>query len=130
MIHRVVYGSVERFIAILIEHCVGNFPLWLAPEQVRIIPIADRHAKYSREVLKKFKKKGIIVTIDDKSDTMQSRIRNAELERVPYMLIVGDKEIENNTVSVRPLTKKDQGMVDTDTFLKLILKEIKNKDHE
>ncbi|MFH1546930.1 MAG: threonine--tRNA ligase [bacterium] len=130
MLHRVIYGSIERFVSILLEHYVGNLPLWLAPEQVRMIPIADRHVKYAKEVMKKYKNSGIVIAIDDRNETMQSRIREAEIERVPYMLVVGDKEIENNTVSVRPLTKKDQGMVDTDTFLKLILKEIFNKEHE
>ncbi len=130
MIHRVVYGAVERFVGILLEHYVGNLPLWLAPEQVRLIPIAERHVDYAKKVMKKYEKKGIVITIDERNDTMQSRIRDAELERVPYMLVVGDKEIENKTVSVRPLTKKNQGMVDTEEFLKIILKEIKNKEHE
>lgn len=130
MIHRVIYGSIERFIGILLEHYEGLLPLWLSPDQVRIIPIAERHVEYAEKVANKYKKKGIIVTIDDKDDTMQSKIRNAELEKVPYMLVVGDKEVETNTVSVRPLRKKDQGMVKTDEFLKLISKEIKNKEHE
>jgi threonyl-tRNA synthetase len=130
MIHRVIYGSIERFVAILLEHYEGLLPLWLAPEQIRVIPISQKHVEYANKVSDKFKAKGILVSVDDKDDTMQSKIRNAEIEKIPYMLVVGDKEIDTNTVSVRPLRKKDQGMVKTDEFLKLILKEIKNKEHE
>ncbi|MBN2100569.1 threonine--tRNA ligase [Candidatus Dojkabacteria bacterium] len=129
MIHRVVYGSIERFLGILIENYGGVFPLWLAPEQVRVIPISDKHEKYSHEAKQRLEKNGISVTVDSRSETMQSRIRNAEIEKIPYVLVVGDKEEENGTVSVRPHGKKDTGMVDLDEFITSIKKEIETKEN-
>jgi threonyl-tRNA synthetase len=129
MIHRVVYGSLERFLGVLTEHYGGVFPLWLSPEQVRIVPIADRHERYARDVEVRMREAGIIVTVDNRSETMQSRIRDAEMEKIPYVLVVGDKEQENKTVAVRPHGQRDTGMVATDDFIKLIKEEIENKAH-
>lgn len=129
MIHRVVYGSIERFIGILLENCGGNLPLWLSPEPLRIIPISDRHASYARKIAEKLKKVKIAVTVDARSETMQYKIRDAELQKVPYVAVVGDKELDNNTISVRPHGKKDMGMVKVSDFVKIIQEEIKNKGH-
>jgi threonyl-tRNA synthetase len=130
MIHRVVYGSIERFLGIIIEHYGGLFPLWLAPEQIRIIPISDKHSGYANEVCDKLKGDDFRVTVDDRSETMQSRIRDAELAKIPYVLVVGDKEEKNNTVAVRPHGKKDQGMIDVDEYIKIIKEEVQEKKYD
>ena len=122
-----MFGSIERFLGILLENCGGVLPLWLAPEQIRIIPIADRHVEYAEEVLKELKKSGFNGTVDGRSETMQSRIRDAEMQKIPYVLVVGDKEDENATVSVRPHGKKDTGMMEQADFIKMIKEEVKKK---
>lgn len=127
MIHRVVYGSIERFLGILIENYGGAFPLWLAPEQIRIVPISDRHEDYAEAVASRLNEKGFYVAVDKRSETMQSRIRDAELEKVSYILVVGDKEKETKTVSVRPHGQKDTGMIDLEEYIKMIEEEVKNK---
>lgn len=129
MLHRVVYGSIERFLGILIENYGGSFPLWLAPEQMRIIPISDKHIDYADEVCAKLKGEGFKANVDGRSETMQSRIRDAELEKVPYVLVVGDKEKDNDTVSVRPNGQKDQGMIDLEEYIKIMKKERKEKQN-
>jgi threonyl-tRNA synthetase len=101
MIHRALFGSWERFFGLLIEHYAGAFPAWLAPLQVKIIPVADRHNKHASNVLAILKAKGIRVEVDDRSERMNLKIRQAQLEKVPYMLILGDKEVADNSVSVR-----------------------------
>lgn len=101
MIHRVVFGSIERFIGILTEHFAGAFPTWLAPVQVKLLPIADRHFDYLKSVKEKLESHGIRCEIDDRSEKIGFKIRAAQLEKVPYMLVAGDKDIENGTVSVR-----------------------------
>ncbi len=127
MIHRVIYGSMERFLGVLLEHYGGLLPLWLAPEQVRIIPISDKFVSYAEKVKLMLANQGILVTVDSRNETMQSRIRDAEQEKVPYMLIVGEKEKSTGTVSVRPNSKKDLGILKNEEFLKLILDEIQTK---
>lgn len=129
MIHRVVYGSIERFMGILLENCGGVLPLWLSPEPVRIVPIADRHEVYADKIAEKLKKVGIVATVDTRGETMQHKIRDAEVQKVPYVVVVGDKERETSTVSVRPHGKKDTGMVDVRVFIKIIQEEIKTKTH-
>lgn len=101
MIHRVVLGSMERFFGILIEHYGGAFPVWLAPVQAKVLPIADRHLEYGRNVVQQLKGAGIRAELDDRSETLSAKIRDGQHEKVPYLLIVGDKELEANTVSVR-----------------------------
>ena len=118
MIHRVAFGSIERFIGILIEHFAGAFPLWLAPEQVKIIPVSDKQNDYALEVCKKFKANGIRVSIDTRAEKMGWKIRQAQLEKIPYMLIIGDKEIEAGAVSVRSRKNGDLGTVAVDELLK------------
>jgi len=107
--HRAPLGSSERFIGFLMEHFAGAFPVWLSPVQVQIIPIGEKHLKYAREVSQKFKDKKIRTFVDDRSETMQAKIRDAQIKKIPYMLIVGDKEVENNKVSVRLRTEENLG---------------------
>ena len=104
MIHRVVFGSIERFIGILIEHFAGAFPTWLAPVQVKILPISDKYADYSKEVLDKLTEAGIRAEMDTRSEKIGYKIREAQTQKIPYMLVLGDKEAENDTISVRTLS--------------------------
>ena len=114
MIHRVVFGSIERFIGILTEHFAGAFPTWLAPVQVKFLPIADRHADYAREIMEKLEAKGIRCELDDRSEKTGFKIRAAQMEKVPYMIIVGDKDVEAGTVSVRSRKNGDEGATTVD----------------
>ncbi len=127
MIHRVVFGSIERFIGILIEHFAGAFPLWLAPEQVRILPISKRHHEKAREIYQQLFNAGMRVEIDERSEKIGYKIREAQLQKIPYMLIIGDKEAESGTVSVRRRGEGDLGAVKTEAFLATALAEITAK---
>lgn len=127
MIHRVVFGSIERFIGILTEHFAGAFPTWLAPVQVKFLPIADRHADYAREIMEKLEAKGIRCELDDRSEKTGFKIRAAQMEKVPYMIIVGDKDVEAGTVSVRSRKNGDEGATTVDEFVARIEKEIAGK---
>ncbi len=127
MIHRVVFGSIERFIGILTEHFAGAYPVWLAPVQVKLLPIADRHLDYLYDVKKALEAKGIRCEIDDRSEKIGFKIRSAQLEKVPYMLLAGDKDIENNTISVRSRKNGDEGAATLDDFLARILEEVETK---
>ncbi len=123
MIHRVVFGSIERFIGILIEHFAGAFPLWLAPEQVRILPISERHHEKAREVYQKLFDAGLRVELDERSEKIGYKIREAQLQKIPYMLVIGDKEAENGTVSVRRRGEGDLGAVTVEKFIATALAE-------
>lgn len=127
MIHRVVFGSIERFIGILTEHFAGAYPTWLAPVQVKLLPIADRHLDYLYDVKKALEAKGVRCEIDDRSEKMGFKIRAAQLEKVPYMIIAGDKDIENGTISVRSRKDGEQGAMTLDTFVENIMEEIETK---
>lgn len=127
MIHRVVFGSIERFIGILTEHFAGAFPTWLAPVQVKLLPIADRHFDYLKSVKEKLESHGIRCEIDDRSEKIGFKIRAAQLEKVPYMLVAGDKDIENGTVSVRSRKDGEQGACGLNEFIENIEKEINSK---
>lgn len=127
MIHRVVFGSIERFIGILTEHFAGAFPTWLAPVQVKFLPIADRHADYACEIMEKLEAKGIRCELDDRSEKTGFKIRAAQMEKVPYMIIVGDKDVEAGTVSVRSRKNGDEGATTVDEFVARIEKEIAEK---
>ena len=109
MIHRAPFGSMERFLAILIEHFAGAFPLWLAPEQVRVLPISDKVADYARSVLGKLLGAGLRATLDQRPEKINSKIRDAQLEKIPVMLVVGAKEAENEAVAYRDRTAGDLG---------------------
>lgn len=127
MIHRVVFGSIERFIGILTEHFAGAFPTWLAPVQVKLLPIADRHYDYLKAVENKLEERGIRCEIDDRSEKIGFKIRSAQMEKIPYMLVAGDKDIESGTVSVRSRKEGEQGAMSVDEFADMIEKEIKSK---
>lgn len=130
MIHRVVFGSIERFIAILTEHFAGAFPMWLAPVQVKLLPIADRHLEYLEQVKEKLEAAGLRCEIDARSEKIGFKIRAAQLEKVPYMLIAGDKDVENGTVSVRARKAGDEGAATVDAFIAKALEEVKTKAYE
>ncbi|MEZ5147434.1 MAG: threonine--tRNA ligase [Bacteroidales bacterium] len=124
MIHRAPFGSMERFVAVLIEHTSGKFPLWLTPEQAIILPISEKYQKYAEKVLKFLNNSEIRARIDDRSEKTGRKIRDAELKRIPFMLIVGEKEEENKTVSVRKQGEGDLGSFEMQQFVELIEKEI------
>ena len=117
MIHRAPFGSMERFVGILIEHFNGAFPLWLSPVQVMMIPIADRHIEYAKEVATKLRAAGMRVEVDAAGERMNKKIRNAQLQKIPYMLVVGDKEAEETAVAVRTRENEDRGAVALDEFI-------------
>jgi threonyl-tRNA synthetase len=127
MIHRVVYGSIERFMAILIEHFGGKFPAWLAPEQVRILPITDRHLAYAQEIEKVLKEHGIRVHIDDRNEKTGWKVRQAQVERIPYMLVIGDREMEDKTVALRLRDKEKTKVLDLAEFADKLGEEIHSR---
>jgi threonyl-tRNA synthetase len=127
MIHRVVFGSIERFIGILTEHFAGAFPTWLAPVQVKLLPIADRHIDYLNTVKAKLEAAGIRCEVDDRSEKIGFKIRSAQMEKVPYMLVAGDKDIEAGTVSVRSRKDGDEGAFSLEDFIARITEEIATK---
>lgn len=127
MIHRVVFGSVERFIGVITEHFAGAFPLWLSPVQVRILPIADRHHDRANEVKAQLEAKGIRVEVDDRAEKIGYKIREAQLQKINYMLVMGDKEVEDGTVSVRKRGEGDIGAMSIDELSEKLLNEIDTK---
>ncbi|MCK9499302.1 MAG: threonine--tRNA ligase [Bacteroidales bacterium] len=124
MIHRAIFGSMERFVAVLIEHTAGKFPLWLSPQQIVLLPISEKFNNYSKKVLELLKKYDIRGEIDDRNEKIGRKIRDNELKRIPYLLIVGEKEVESNTVSVRKQGQGDLGIMSPENFAELINKEI------
>jgi len=124
MIHRAPFGSMERFVAVLIEHCAGKFPLWLMPEQVKILPVSDKYNKYAHSVSKELNNSDIRALVDERSEKVGRKIRDAEVEKMPYMLIVGEEEEAQNTVSARKQGEGDQGSYSIDNFVSLIKNEI------
>ena len=128
MIHRVVFGSLERFIGILTEHYAGAFPVWLAPVQVRVLPITDRHAGYAQKVVDRLDEKGIRVELDARNEKVSYKIREAQAQKIPYMLVVGDKEAEQEAVAVRHRSRGDLGPLPLKEFEEQILKEIREKE--
>ncbi|MBQ7879015.1 MAG: threonine--tRNA ligase, partial [Clostridia bacterium] len=127
MVHRVVFGSIERFIGILIEHFAGKFPVWVSPVQVKILPITDKQEEYAKTLCAKMKEKGIRVVVDDRNEKIGYKIREAQMEKVPYMLVVGANEQEQGTVAVRRRDKGDTGAVSADEFIATVLDDIANK---
>ena len=127
MIHRVVFGSIERFIGILTEHFAGAFPLWLSPVQVELMPIADRHNEFTEKVANELKKYGIRADIDSRSEKIGFKIREAQLQKVPYMLVIGDKEVETGNVSIRCRKRGDIGTMSVEDFCAMVKKEIEEK---
>jgi threonyl-tRNA synthetase len=119
MIHRTLLGSMERFVGGLVEHYAGAFPVWLAPVQVVVIPITDQQIEFAAGVGARLKEQGFRVEVDDQRDRMQAKIRNAQLQKIPYMLVVGKREVENDAVSVRLRTGEDLGAMSIDQFVDL-----------
>ena len=126
MIHRAPFGSMERFVAVLIEHTAGKFPLWLAPTQAVILPVSEKYNDYARQVVKDLKKLNIRAEVDDRNEKVGRKIRDNELKRIPYLLIVGEKEAENEEVSVRKQGGEDQGTIKLSTFAQNITQEVEN----
>lgn len=127
MIHRAPFGSMERFIAVLIEHCAGKFPIWLAPEQVAVLPISDKYNEYAKNVLKKLNNYDIRSFVDDRNEKTGKKIRDTEILKIPFMLIVGEKEMNAKSVSVRKQGEGDLGTFSIEEFVNLINKEIEDK---
>ena len=127
VIHRVIFGSIERFIGILIEHFAGKFPTWLAPVQVKVLPISDKFNNYCDEVVKQFYENGIRIEIDQRNEKIGYKIREARNERVPYIVIIGEKEEEEGNVSLRSRKNGDEGSINVIDLIERINNEIKNK---
>jgi threonyl-tRNA synthetase len=127
MIHRAILGSFERFMMILIEHFAGAFPLWLAPEQVRVLPISEKFADYAGQIKDQLKQAGIRVSLDDSNESLGKRIRNSELYKIPYTVIVGEKEQESGTLAVRKYSQGDLGSSNVEEFITTLVENIKNK---
>ena len=127
MVHRALYGSIERFFGILIEHYAGAFPVWLAPVQAVVMPITDRHAEYARKVVDQLKAADLRVELDDRKEKVNLKIRDAQLQKIPYMLVVGDREAQDGTVSVRNRKHADQGAQKVEEFIAAIQRLIDSK---
>lgn len=127
MLHRVLLGSIERFIGALIEHYNADFPLWLAPQQVLVIPIRESVLEYARKVKQELDTNGIRAGIDDRNETLDKRIRNAEINKIPYCLVVGEREAKAGTVAVRKKGQGDLGSKALGEFIGQINKEIENR---
>jgi len=130
MIHRAPFGSMERFCAVLIEHTAGKFPLWLTPDQVVVLPISEKYNDYAQKVLNELNNSDIRTVIDDRNEKIGRKIRDNELKRIPYLLIVGEKEYETNTVSVRRQGEGDQGSMTIEAFADFIRKEVREMQME
>ena len=126
MIHRAPFGSMERFVAVLIEHTAGKFPLWLTPDQVAILPISEKFNEYAEQVKAELRKFDVRAIVDDRNEKIGRKIRDNEMKRIPYMLIVGEKEAENREVSVRKQGEGDQGTMKFEDFAKKVNEEVQN----
>lgn len=129
MLHRAGYGSLERFIGILIEHFGGAFPTWIAPVQVKVIPVTEKHLEYAKSVAKTLSESNIRVEVEEANETLGYKIRKAQMEKVPYMLIVGDKEVESHTVSIRSRKDGDKGSMMVPMFVANLIHEIKSREY-
>jgi threonyl-tRNA synthetase len=128
MIHRAPFGSLERFVAVLLEHCAGNLPLWLAPEQVAVLPISDKYADYADQVMSRLMEEDIRGFVDHRAEKIGRKIRDAEVKKIPYMLIVGEKEAEEGNVAVRRHGEGDKGTFSLEDFIKHFKEETKIAD--
>ena len=124
MIHRAPFGSMERFVALLLEHTGGNFPLWLIPNQAIVLPVSEKHEKYAEKVLNSLENNEIRALIDNRNETVGKKIREAEVKKVPFMLIVGEQEENSNKLSVRRHGGEDMGSMDIEKFSNLVATEI------
>jgi len=130
MIHRVVLGSIERFIGVITEHFAGAFPTWLSPVQVKILPVTDRAAAYAQEISDKLDALGFRAEVDGRNEKIGKKIREATLEKVPYMVVVGDRDIENATVSPRHRTDGDLGAMSFEQFAAVLKEVVDNKERK
>jgi threonyl-tRNA synthetase len=130
VIHRAIFGSFERFLAMLIEHYAGAFPLWLSPVQATLLPIADRHLDYGRTVQAQLEAAGLRVTLDERQEKIGYKIREAQLQKVPYMLVIGDREAAEGTVSVRSRTGGDLGSRPVADFLSAAVVEVQGRGRD
>jgi threonyl-tRNA synthetase len=124
MIHRAIFGSMERFVAVLIENTAGKFPVWLTPDQTVILPISEKFNDYAKTILNLLNNSDIRTLIDDRSEKIGKKIRDNELKRIPYLLVIGEKEVESGTVSVRRQGEGDKGVMKPDEFISLIKNDI------
>jgi threonyl-tRNA synthetase len=127
MLHRAILGSLERFMGILVEHTAGAFPAWLAPAQVAILPITDRANAFATEVAARAKVLGLRAELDSRNESLKAKIREAQLAKVPYMLVIGDREAEAGTVSVRHRHRGDLGVQELGTFLAALVAEVRDR---
>lgn len=130
VIHRVIYGSFERFIGIIIEHFAGNFPLWLSPTQVKVIPVSEKYLEFATNIFDELKKNKIRVELDYRNETLGARVRDAQSEKVPYVLVIGQKEVNENFVSLRKRNSKDFETLSISEFITKTINKIKNKELE
>ncbi len=130
MIHRANCGSLERMIAILLEHYAGALPAWLAPVQVMLIPVSDRHRAYADKVAAQLKLVGVRVEVDTRNERMNAKIRDAQVQKIPYMLVVGDKEAAENAVAVRLRTNENLGAMPLANFVQRIMEVVKTKSEK
>ena len=128
MIHRALLGSIERFIGVITEHFAGAFPTWLSPVQVKVLPVTDRAAEYAGEVAAKLDAQGFRVEVDERNEKIGKKIREAQLEKIPYMLVVGDRDMEAGTVSVRHRAEGDLGAMSLDAFSALLRQVVDTKE--
>lgn len=128
MLHRAGYGSLERFIGILIEHYAGAFPTWIAPVQVKVIPVTEKNLEYAKAVADAMSESDIRVEVEEANETLGYKIRKAQMEKVPYMLIVGDKEMKSHTVSIRNRKNGDEGSTPVAMFVANLIREIKTRE--
>jgi len=127
MVHRALLGSMERFFGVLIEHYAGAFPIWLAPVQAVLIPIADRHVDYAYQVTGKLKQAGLRVEVDGRGERMNAKIRDAQMQKVPYMLVVGDKEMEQGCVALRLRSGENPGLMSLEGFLEKAKQDVESR---
>ena len=127
MIHRALLGSLERFVAILIEHYAGKFPTWLAPVQIKVLSISDKHKEYAQEIYNKLLEEDFRVELDIDDESLGKKIRNAKVEKIPYILVLGDKEFEEKTVTIENRERGNKGTSSLDDFIEKIKKEITDK---
>jgi threonyl-tRNA synthetase len=127
MVHRALLGALERFFGLLIEHYAGAFPVWLAPVQAVLVPITDRHVEYARQVESRLRAAGLRTEVDARSERMQAKIRDAQLQKIPYMLVIGDREVEAGAVAVRLRTEEDLGARSVEEFIAMAQEAVAEK---
>jgi threonyl-tRNA synthetase len=127
MVHRALLGSLERFFGILVEHYAGAFPLWLAPEQVRVLPLTEKQGEHAERVMMDLKDAGFRVGLDGRSEKIGARIRDAQMERIPYMAVIGAREVESGSVAVRSRSEGDKGPMEMSAFVAMLRDEVTSK---